>query len=366
LRLFLISFFILLTACADRLAVPVSDGPVAGGDEQTILVASLRDSMGTDWFTGERAETLSFLDVDVAIPPERDTGQLRLHRHANVDPAKYFTITDRQDYDSRRAFSRAIQNQMKDVPRDQQDLVIYVHGYNNSFADGVFRAAQMAHDFDITGAMLHFSWPSAANSLGYTYDRDSVLYSRDGLEETLRAAADANPRRIILIGHSLGTMLVMETLRQIEIKSPGWADRTLGGVVLISPDLDVDLFQAQARRFAELPQPFVIFVSNKDRALQLSAMINGYRPRLGGLESAEELSEFPLTLIDVSEFAEGLGPQHFTVGTSPALIKILGAGSELQSAFDEDRAARSGLLPGTVITAQRATQVILSPLLLTQ
>ena len=101
-------------------------------------------------------------------------------------------------------------------------------------------------DFRLPGIGVHFSWPSAAHPLGYTYDRDSVLYARDGLEQLLRQVSAAGPDRIILVGHSLGSMLVMETLRQMEIRSPAWAQRNLGGVVLVSPDLDVDVFRQQS------------------------------------------------------------------------------------------------------------------------
>jgi hypothetical protein len=48
------------------------------------------------------------------------------------------------------------------------------------------------------------------------------------------------------------------------------------------------------------------------------------------------------------------------------LIQLLSKGEELQQAFESDMAGRSGLVPGTVITAQQATHVILSPLMLAQ
>lgn len=366
-------FFCLLTltaACADRQTVPflptdaIADS--ASIDREPVFIATQRATDDAGWFGPDRATQLSFLDLEVTLPTQRDKGMLPRTYGKTPNPQKHLAITNRHDHSNASAFTRALKQKLAKLPMRERDVLIYVHGYNNTFTDGVFRVAQLQADFDLPGIAMHYSWPSAANPLGYTYDRDSVLYSRDGLEQMLRAVSAAKPRKIVLVGHSLGTMLVMETLRQIEIANPGWANRNIGGVVLVSPDLDVELFRAQSDRIRALPEPFVIFTSSRDRALQLSQRLNGSLARLGGLQDAKHLSNLPVTLIDVSEFASALGAGHFTPGTSPLLIQLLGSSVELQEAFDGDMAGRSGLLPGTVITAQQATQVILSPLLLTQ
>jgi hypothetical protein len=43
------------------------------------------------------------------------------------------------------------------------------------------------------------------------------------------------------------------------------------------------------------------------------------------------------------------------------LIQILSQISSVDTAFDRDRAGRAGLLPGTVLTVQNVTNIILSP-----
>lgn len=366
MRAFLMYCLLILTACGDRTALPLAPEAANIGTHQKVFVATQRERDEQGWFSGERAQQISFMDVGVSIPPERDAGSLPRRNGPDPDPQRHFAITGRQDHADASAFTHAIRNTLQQLPVNERDVLIYVHGYNNTFVDGLFRVAQMQTDFELPGIAVHYSWPSAANPLGYTYDRDSVLYSRDGLEQMLRTVSAANPRKIVLVGHSLGTMLVMETMRQIEIASPGWTDRHIGGVVLVAPDLDVDLFNAQSQRFTTLPDPFVIFTSSRDRALQLSRRLNGSVSRLGGLQDAEAIGDLPVTLVDVSEFASGVGIDHFTPGTSPLLIQLLQKSVELQESFDGDRAGRSGLLPGTVITAQQATQIILSPLLLTQ
>lgn len=363
IRSALIFCLFFLTACSDREMIVMRPEARETGQVYTAFVATNRRENEQGWYGHDRAGALDYLSVDVSVPPKREVGQIKIGM-GETDPERHFVITGKQDFTSASALTSALRTALQKQPRADRDVLIYVHGYNNSFSDGVFRTVQMKHDFDLPGVVVHYSWPSAANPLAYTHDRDSVLFARDGMETLLRQVRAAQPGRIILVGHSLGTMLVMETLRQMEIATPGWAKRALGGVVLVSPDLDIDLFKTQADRLAGLPQPFAIFVSSRDRALQLSARLNGSRRRLGNLTDPEELAAYPVTLIDVSEFAQSTGTRHFTVGTSPLLIALLSNSAAVNEAFGQDRAGRSGLLPGTVITAQNATQLILSPLLM--
>ncbi len=357
---------VMLAACVDRGQTPIIPEAARIGTVQPVLAATLRTpDPETGWFDNGRADELRYLSLDVAVPPSHRRGRIS-NGYTSPDPSRDFTIAARDDLNGAQSFQSRLQSHIARKPADERDIVLYVHGYNNSFLDGVYRTAQIAHDFEVPGIAVHFSWPSAANPLGYTYDRDSVLFARDGLEKMLRNLANQTSGEIVVIGHSLGTMLVMETLRQIDIASPGWADAELGGVVLISPDLDVDLFKTQADRLAPMPEPFAIFVSSRDRALQLSARINGASNRLGNLSDAAELSEYPVTLIDVSEFTTLENGGHFTVGTSPVLISLLSQSGQLRNAFQKDRAAQAGLLPGTAITVKNATQLILSPHLVLQ
>jgi esterase/lipase superfamily enzyme len=358
-------FFIVLfaAACSDRTHVIMSPEAAQVGTVQRAFVATLRAPTEQGWFGGDRADSLTFLDVDVAIPPTHHGGKIKLS-HTRVAPNRFFTFTARNDHADQSEFIRNLRQELRSKPTGQRDLVLYVHGYNNSFADGVFRTVQLMHDFGLPGVGVHFSWPSAAHPLGYAYDRDSVLYGRDKLEHLLRLLAQTGPDRIVLVGHSLGAMMVMETLRQIEIQEPSWSKQHLDGVVLVSPDLDIEVFKQQTQRFALMPQPFVIFVSQKDRALQLSSQINGNKTRLGLLQDPAQVADLPVTVIDLSQFANEWGDRHFTLGTSPALIKMLRNSSAFSAAFDRDAGGRVGILPGTAITVQSATQIILSPLLL--
>jgi esterase/lipase superfamily enzyme len=52
-------------------------------------------------------------------------------------------------------------------------------------------------------------------------------------------------------------------------------------VVLAAPDIDIDVFKSQMRRFGKPRKPFFIIVSHDDKVLRFSDFIAGGKQRLG-------------------------------------------------------------------------------------
>ena len=351
---------LLTVACAPRAAVHLDPDATGVGATHRIFVGTTRGAEDSQLFGIERNSDLSLLELAVSVPPNHVTGQIELPG-ARANPENDFLATSLIRHPDRRQFQMALRQELLKRPAGQREVLLYVHGYNNNFADGVFRLAQMAHDFELPDVAVHYSWPSAGNPLGYVYDRDSALFARDGLEDFLRLVNGAGADGVLLVAHSVGSLLAMETLRQIEIAQPGNAVRLLSGVVLISPDIDVSLFKQQVARISRLPEPFAIFSSDRDRALSLSARLTGQSDRLGTVTDAAELSDLDVILFDVSEYSDGPSG-HFNAATSPELIQILRLLPGVEAAFRGDRAGRAGLIPGTILTVRNATQIVLPPL----
>lgn len=347
----------LLAACAPRGQMAYSPEAAQVGSVREVFVATTRGLDDDGNYTGKRVEAVSFGRYGVSIPPEREAGEIKWPpRSGKLDPQTQFLTT----YAGRYQSSADFQNGMaKDLRANGGEAVIFVHGFNNTFSEGVYRIAQMAHDLDLPGTIAHYSWPSAAQPLGYVYDRDSALFARDGLERLLIEIENAGARRIVLVAHSMGSALVMEGLRQIAIRGDSAVLDRIGGVILISPDIDVDVFRAQALAIPNLPQPFIVFSSEQDRILRLSAGLTGQRDRLGTLTDISRVGDLPITFLDTAAFSSGTG--HFNLGNSPSLLRLLDGILSVDASLDSDRIRRTGLLPGAVLTVQNATQIILSP-----
>lgn len=332
--------------------------PLPGTSLQTVHVAHLRgpdpDQPVPGW---DRAAALGFGLYTVAIPPGHRPGRIeRPRRNRPADPAVHFTLAG-QEVQDRDGFRRGLARALADEARPQREVTIFVHGFNTNFVEGLYRVAQLGHDLQLPGVLAHFSWPSLGAPLAYAHDRDSALYARDGLQTMLLDAAAAGAPRVVLIAHSMGSYLLMETLRQMALD--GSLGRVpLGGVILISPDLDVDVFRTQVRRIGRLPQPFLVVVSRRDRVLQLSARLTGQPDRLGNLTDPARVADLGVTLLDVSAF--GAGDGHFTVADSPALIRLLGQIGAVDAALARDVSGELPLVPGTILTLQTTTGAILS------
>ncbi len=359
-KLIWISILLIAAACAPRAVIHLVPGAENAGHTYPVFIGTARTKDDRLLFGSDRSTDLSLIQLEVSVPPTHTTGEVEVPR-GEVDPITDFTAVGLNQFPNKKQFQTALRRELRTRPAGQRNVMLFVHGYNNNFADGVFRLTQMVHDFNLADVAVHYSWPSAGNPLGYVYDRDSALFSRDGLEEFLQLVSGTGADSILLVAHSVGGLLAMETLRQMDISSPGSTHRLLSGVVLISPDIDVSLFKQQVSRISRLPEPFAIFASDNDRALSLSARLTGQTDRLGTLTDATELSDLDIVLFDVSEFSDGIDG-HFNAATSPELIQILQLLPGVESAFQGDRSGRAGFIPGTILTVRNATQVILRPL----
>jgi esterase/lipase superfamily enzyme len=352
---------LVLAGCAARGDFTMAPEGSAKGTPETIFVGTTRAKEPVE--DGEvyafgRAVEPGFLRYDVAIPEDRAPGEVNWpQRTRKPDGARDFLTLDQRDFASGDDFSQALRSAMG--LRGQTDAVVYVHGFNNTMAEGVYRVAQMHHDLQVPGVAVHYAWPSRGSALGYVYDRDSVLFARSGFVSLLDEVQDAGARDIIIVAHSMGAFLTMEGLRQMVLKGgPGALDR-VKGVVLIAPDLDLDVFQSQVRDIGTLPEPFVIFGSSRDRILNISATLSGTGDRLGNIDNISKIADLNVIYLDTAAYSTGTG--HLNIGENPALLKLFGGLVGISDAFTADARARVGLLPGLVLTVRNATEIVLAP-----
>lgn len=351
-----------LAACQPRGEIVLDRAAAQVGAVETVFIGTTRGEVpdsGVE-FGRARSDVTRYVRLDVSVPPKRAPGTIRFTPpHQRPDPLTDFVTTQEIIFPSAHTFRGDLSKAIARERRGRREAVVFVHGFNSTFAEGAYRLAQLGHDLDLNGALVHYSWPSRAHALGYAYDRDSALFARDGFEELLKQVDAAGAERVLIVAHSMGAALTMETLRQIAIARERRILNRIEAVVLISPDIDVDVFRAQARRVGPLANPIIIFTSRKDRALALSARLTGQADRLGNLTDVSELGDLDVVLLDTTAFSIGAG--HFNVGNSPALLALLGRIGDVDSVLAAEQSARTGLLPGAVLTVQGATQIVLSP-----
>ena len=312
------AMIMLLAACAPRVTAERA-APDPSATIQPVYVATGRKLDQTGPIFGlERPEGMRFFRADVSVPPTHAPGQIEWPE-GPADAATDFVVTGTEIFDGAAALHRAMR---RDHPETRETL-LFVHGYNNTLSEAMYRLAQIQTDFDTAMPGVLFSWPSAGDPRGYIYDRDSVLYARDDLTAVLRQLTGRPGDKVFLLAHSMGSSLVMEALRSIALSEDRALLNRISGVVLMSPDIDPDVFDRQAEAIGRLPQPFLIFITKADRALSLSGFITGGKPRLGMIDRADKVQRPDVMVIDFTALSDGSGLNHFVPVTSPAAIDFL-------------------------------------------
>ncbi|EKF43928.1 hypothetical protein NA8A_03930 [Nitratireductor indicus C115] len=301
---------------------PATEAQVAAVHDIFIVTNRASTEKPGEIFNGNRASAAAFARVDISIPAAHETGKMELAPNPKVaDPARYFAARRARLYPEEKPFEQAL---AKSIAERGGRALIFIHGYNTGFDAAVYRAAQIFHDAQYSGAPILFSWPSAGRTIDYVYDNNSATTARDALEETMRMVARAGAKRIDIVAHSMGSWVTMEALRQLAITG----DRDLGGrvadVVLASPDLDLDVFKGQMRRYGVPKHPFVILTSRNDRALTLSGIIAGNQPRLGDYADAKDLTDLGVVVVDVTKVSSDSWLNHTKFAENPVLVKLLG------------------------------------------
>ncbi|MDQ0394574.1 alpha/beta hydrolase [Labrys monachus] len=187
-----------------------------------------------------------------------------------------------------------------------RDVLVYVHGYNETFDSAATSYAKLVAGIKFSGVPILFAWPSRAAFLDYMTDRDSALWSRDALEDTLTALAkDPKVGRINILAHSMGGMVALEALRSLSDRSDGTLSGRFGAIILANPDVDVDLFKRQIKRLPLLSSKMTVIVSANDRALELSTKLAGGVPRVG-LSDRAELDQTGVKVVDATDYTSGI------------------------------------------------------------
>ena len=359
---------LLVAACASR---PESGflTPVAvmtpGAHDHTLLVATTRerdDRPGT-LFNGERASAIDYAQLTVSVPPNHVDGKIEWASTAPGDPATNFVVRDERYVDGDKAFIQALNAQLAARPAGSRKVFIFIHGFNTMFAEGLYRLTQVVQDSNAPGVPVLFTWASRGKPAAYLYDTNSATAARDSLEHTIRLLLASNAEQVNVLAHSMGNWVTVEAMRQIKIAGDLDHANKIGYVMLAAPDIDIDVFKSQMRRFGMPRKPFYVVLSRDDKALWLSKTIAGGVTRVGDDVNVAELAALGATVIDLSDLKGADSSNHDKfdqlAAVAPQLQDVLargisaeGAGADASSSSGPE-AALGGIvsLPVTLLGA---------------
>ncbi|MEF8704680.1 MAG: alpha/beta hydrolase [Candidatus Accumulibacter sp. UW26] len=315
---------------AARTAPPGTPDNARRHDWVRLYFATSRRATGADSaaqaFGKERSDRVSLGAVEVSIPFDHRWARLespsllRLEwdanpqRHVVLAPA--LTRLEAKDWQAEIA--------RRAGAFDKPGVLLFVHGYQNSFADAAKRAAQLAYDLAFTGPTVLFSWPSDGELLAYVRDEEDARNAWRQMADLLDQLSRLGPGvPVYVIAHSMGNRILTQGLAELLRRRPD-AERAFRQVILASPDIGREEFrQRWVHDLATASVPrFTLYASDQDLPVALSAWLHG-EPRLGA-GGANIVVFNRLDSIDASAITrEWFGLSHSYFGDNDSVLSDL-------------------------------------------
>lgn len=311
----IVAISVLLSACASRPetgALMISSQPAPDATIHDILIATTREKDPTPgtFFNGNRSETLNFAEANISVPPTHKAGAIEWPSTLPGNPKTDFVARKAGYIENQQAFLKQLNAQLLKKPKGKRNVLLFIHGYNTMFAEGLYRLTQFVHDSNADVVPVLFTWASRGQVTGYVYDLNSTGVARENLIDTLMLLENSEADTISILAHSMGNYLLMETGRQMSRQQFDKIDRKLRLVVMAAPDIDIDLFKSTLRLSGPPRRPYIIVVSRDDSALRLSRTVAGGIERVGAYSNDEELAALGAIVVDVTDLKSAQTSNH--------------------------------------------------------
>ena len=235
------------------------------------------------------------------------------------------------------------------------DLVVFVHGYNNTFADALMRSGTIAVDLADQANVLVYSWPSDGHAVRYGYDESSASSSTSNFINFMRQLTDVVPsERISIVAHSMGSRLVVGFIESLQIANIDPADQRFANFVFAASDIGrLEFLQVEdsaanpnASALSMFADAVTIYVSEFDGALGLSSLIHS-DIRVGRAARPDMIDDEDMVTIDASliDPVKLLKPFPFVTRHSYVFDKPEGVTDLASVLAGAMPSARTGLLP---------------------
>ena len=316
-------------------------------------------------YGSERSRTMSFGSIDIRIEPD-STGAAEgmkldgITEIGRFPEVPYPAVTTSSGYRRSPAVVAAHKEAVASLQDEihqrlaksaRKEVVVFIHGYNNTFADAAFATGNICRLLGPDFVCVVLTWPAGGSRgafLGYNVDRESGEFAVADMRKALRAIGETEGLRgLDVIAHSRGTDVVASAFQQLGVeayvrRSSITDTLTIRNIVLFAPDIDIDVGATKIFDFFSDPDtPYgakknpnatikrgslhlTIYTSPGDQALGAASGIFGSRLRLGQLDlngpEAKAMRADPGHLVDLIEVRENTGAfGHGYFLTNPAV-----------------------------------------------
>lgn len=276
-------------------------------------------------FDGERA-ALTFGAASVRIPDDHKIGQIELPSSWKLFGLTWSTTPDEHLHFivkrvvplSEDVFAQVIK------AKNARSALVFVHGFNTSFEDALYRNAQIVWDLQYSGVSVLFTWASRGEAVDYLYDQGSAYLARDAFIALLKKLKnDYGIEEINVLAHSMGNLVVLDALSNYaQTANPVQIAR----LVMAAPDVDGDQFKVLAPSAKAIVGGMTLYASSADRAMTLSRTLAGGKPRAGDVPAGGPIILPNIDTIDVTAIGNDIfGLNHNVFASSRDVLEDISA-----------------------------------------
>ncbi len=212
-----------------------------------------------------------------------------------------------------------------DLSAPGRDLLVFIHGFDNSFENAITRAAFNQQWFAAGGAdcaVIAFAWPSLGHLLSFPVPWDDYLTDQTSAGQSglhimsffanvlpIATAARKAGQKVNLLCHSMGNWALAAAVESWFAHGQGAAALFDTAILAAADEVFNSFSYPPPGRLSQLPdlaKKVRIYYSRHDAVLQLSNAVNGVQ-RLGqdGPQNAGSADLFParvFTMVDCTGF----------------------------------------------------------------
>lgn len=269
--------------------------PINFATTRNIVKPTARDATRFGNEVGQLSYGTALIDISVSKTHGERPPSQELVRPTPQESFKVSNVSSLSENDFFQAISNALWNDVGTGPTTKDDVVIFIHGYNNSFRFSCVRFAQLVYDTRFEGKPVLFSWPSnggdslideIAGIASYGSDQADAKASVESLAQVLREVA-ADRRKpegaavkrgdIHVVAHSMGCQLLVDALDKLRAEWPT-GSRPFKSIILAAPDVDSEDLTRLVQCVRTPAERVTLYFCQEDRALWASSQYHARQP----------------------------------------------------------------------------------------
>ncbi|MCF8721165.1 alpha/beta hydrolase [Nitrospina gracilis] len=260
------------------------------------------------FYGGEAGDELEYGVATISVPTDpkmRSKGSLTTPltifevQLEEEDPKKHVILKNAGRL-SKEVFLERLNGNLANHPA----MLVFVHGFNNTFEYAVQRAAQLAYDLEFDGTSVVFSWPSNGQAQDYIKDANRIRAAAIDLRQFLKTLhKGTQAKSVYLVAHSMGSVALTNALHDLALEMKEQEGPIFDEVILAAPDIDQIEFQKLFAEFKRITARTTLYASSRDQALIISREVNGYRragDSTGGILTLPGLDSIDVSRLDTN------------------------------------------------------------------